>query len=455
MTIQPLIIAPYISRILGAEGLGKYTFSFAIVGYFVMFTMLGVNNFGNRSVSQVRDNREKLSSTFINIYTLQLIAGAISVSAYVFFIILYDNDIVFILQVFLIISSMFDITWFFFGLEQFKLTVLRNTIIKTVSIIAILLFVNEETDLWIYVIIMSGGALLSQLLLWLFVKNHINFVKPSVKEMKKMIKPNLTLFIPVVAISLYRQMNKIMLGIASTMTQVALFENAARINQLPLGLLTSVSAVMLPKMSNMVIQGSEDEVKKFIGKSMTGVMLFAFATAFGLAAIAEDFAPLFFGKEFKMSGTLIVYTSPSIIIMAWANVIRTQYLIPYERDRIYIISILSAAILNITFNIFALSRWGAVGAAWGVVLAEAIVAIYQSWAVRKELNIKRYLKDSMIFFISGVLMYMSVRFFVSLFSLEGWIMIGVKVLTGAIVYFGIVGFWFVGLKKIKFSRIYF
>lgn len=447
ITIQPLIIAPYISRVLGTEGLGTYTFSFAIVGYFVMLTMLGVDNFGNRSISQVRDNRKKLSLTFINIYSLQLIAGTISVSTYAFFIIFYEHNIVFMLQIFLLISSMFDITWFFFGLEQFKLTVLRNIIIKIISLVAILVFVNEEADLWVYVTIMSSGALISQLSLWLFVKNHIDFVKPSVKEVQKIIKPNLTLFIPVVAISLYRQMNKIMLGIASTMTQVALFESAARINQLPIGLLTAFSTVMLPKMSNMAIQRSKDEVKKFIGKSMTGVMFFAFAAAFGLAAIAEDFVPLFLGNEFKMSGTLIIYTTPSLIMMAWANVIRTQYLIPYEKDRIYIISILSAAILNIIFNLFALSRWGAVGAAWGVVLSEAVVAIYQSWALRKELNIKSYLANSIIFFVSGFLMYISVQFFANLVGFEGWVMIGTKVLTGVIVYFGIVGLWFVVVKK--------
>jgi len=434
--LQPLIIAPYISRVLGANGLGMYSFSFVIANYFVIFTMLGINNFGNRKIAQVRDNKLELSKTFINIYTMQLLTGVIASLVYVIVLVFNRENSIFIWQALFVVSGIFDITWFFWGVENFKITIIRNTIIKITTLFLIFKFVNNEFDLWIYVAIMAGSSLLSQLFLWPFIKKHLILVKPDFKDVRKMIKPNLILFLPVVAISLYKQLSKLLLGILSTMPQLALFENAARINLLPFGILNAFSNVMLPKMSNMAVKDNFEETKKIIRKSMFVVMGFAFATAFGFAAIGRDFAPLFFGIEFSDSGLLIVILTPSIVFLSWANIIRTQYLIPFEKDKIFITSIILAAVINVVFNIFTLSWLGAIGAAISSMLAEAVVAIYQTVKVRRDLEISLYLKDSSIFMIAGILMYLSVMFFKNFINENSWFFLISKMLIGSIVYAG-------------------
>ena len=121
--------------------------------------MLGLNNYGNRSIAAVRDDKEILSKTFIEIYSLQLITSMSMVFLYILYLFIgnCENKNIASIQLIFIISTLLDINWFFFGLEQFKLTVTRNTIIKILTVICIFIFVKDESGLWLYTFIMAGG----------------------------------------------------------------------------------------------------------------------------------------------------------------------------------------------------------------------------------------------------------------------------------------------------------
>ena len=149
--IIPLIITPYISRIIGPEGVGVQSYTVSIVNYFILFIMLGINNYGNRSIAMVRENKEKLSKTFIGIYSVQLFMSLIVIIAYSIYIYYFCDNYrtLFFIQFIYILASMFDINWFFFGLEKFKLTVIRNMIIKILSVMCIFLFVKNSSDIYI------------------------------------------------------------------------------------------------------------------------------------------------------------------------------------------------------------------------------------------------------------------------------------------------------------------
>ena len=73
IVLFPIVTSPYISRVLGSDGLGVYSYRYSIANYFVIFAMLGISTHGNRSVAMVRDDREKVSQTFWNIYVAHLI----------------------------------------------------------------------------------------------------------------------------------------------------------------------------------------------------------------------------------------------------------------------------------------------------------------------------------------------------------------------------------------------
>lgn len=403
----PLVTTPYISRVIGVEGIGSYSYTYSIASYFILFAMLGLNNYGNRSIATVRDDKLKLSETFFNIYGLQVLTSSLMVIlylGYIYFFITESLEIAYI-QLIFIISTMLDINWFFFGLEQFKLTVIRNTIIKILTVLSIFIFVKDLNDLWVYTLIMSLGTLVSQLMVWPFVKRYIVWIQPTIRGVLSHLKPNLILFIPILAISIYKIMDKIMLGSLTTTIQVGYYENSEKIINIPINIISALGVVMLPRMTNLIETGDSSSFQKYIENSLKFIMFSAFGSTIGLIAISSTFIPLFLGDEFSECIRVISLLSVTVLFISWANVIRTQYLIPRKRDAIYITSTLLGAVMNIIANLILIPSYGAVGAAIGTIFAEASVALYQTFKVRKELDITKYFKNSCIYIIPAICMY--------------------------------------------------
>lgn len=408
--ILPLITVPYVARVLGADGVGIHSYTYSISYYFMLIAMLGLNNYGNRSIAKVRDNKDELSKTFWSIYLLQFIVSTLMVITYLIYIILFNIRYkqIAVIQIFYVISSIFDINWFFFGLEKFKITIIRNTIIKIISLVSIFLFVRNSDDLWVYTLILSGSTFLSQIILWPYIKKYVNFTKIKIIDILKHLKPCLILFIPVIAVSIYKIMDKIMLGNMASIVEVGYYENAVKIIDVPKCIITSLGTVMLPRMSNMIAKGEEEKIKMYIGKSLQVIMFLALPITMGLIAISDDFILIFLGNNFTKTGTLIKYLAISLIFLSWANVIRTQYLIPKERDKDYIISVILGAIVNLVMNIILIPRYASIGACYGTICAELIVMLYQTYKVKNELNISVYIKNIMIFVINSLIMFIIV-----------------------------------------------
>ena len=199
--ILPLITAPYISRVIGADGTGIYSYTYSIANYFVIFAMLGLENHGNRTIARVRENRQQVSKEFYSIRAIQIITNIVILITYSIYALTFSSAELrtyAIAQILFVLSAVFNINWFFAGLEEFKLTVIRNAIIKIISVIAIFTLVKDKDDLLIYVIILAGSMLISQLSLWPFVKKYVNKTKVKWEDIKKHIKPTLILFIPVI-----------------------------------------------------------------------------------------------------------------------------------------------------------------------------------------------------------------------------------------------------------------
>ena len=434
--VIPLITAPYLSRVVGADGVGTYSYTYSIVYYFMMFTLLGVNNYGNRMIAKVRDDKEKLSKTFFSIYMIQLILGIVMLILYFiyisFFEIKYKN--IALIESLFIISSILDINWFFFGMEEFKKTITRNTIVKISTVILIFIFVKSSGDLWKYILIMSAMTCISQILLWSFLIGKINFKKINFNDVKIHIKADLILFIPVIAISLYKIMDKIMLGNLSNIHEVGYYENAEKIINVPLTLITALGTVMLPRISNIISKGKDGEVIEYIQKSTKFIFFISLPMCFGLIAIGKNFAPLFFGKSFNKTGVLIQLLAITIPFISFANVIRTQYLIPKEKDSVFVISVILGAILNFIMNSIFIPKYKSIGACFGTIAAEFIVMFYQVYKIRKELKIFKYMKTSIKFIIRSIIMFIII-YLLNYININSFIRIIFQIIFGVFIYF--------------------
>lgn len=433
--ILPLITAPYVSRVLGADGLGTYSYIFSIVTYFGLFGMLGIANHGNRSVALVRDNRQKVSEAFSNTYIIQLCTTVIALLLYFLFIycwFLGDKTIAYIESI-IVLSYVLDITWFFFGLEQFAVTVTRNAIIKIATVVAIFIFVRSREDLWIYALIMSCGMLFSQIYLWLRIRKYADFCKPSWSQVKSNIKPVLMLFIPAIAYSIYKLLDKVMLGAMSSMSQVGLFDNAEKIINIPSSLITAFGTVMMPRITVLLGTGDEHRISYLNKISVRYFTLLVVGAAFGLAGICNVLAPVYFGSEFVGSAPIIAGLGFSLIFVTWANVIRTQYLIPNKLDKPYVISSVIGALANLAVNIILIPKFAGIGAMIGTIIAEFTVFFVQLILVRRSFPMSQYLQPVLFLFPIGMIMF-AVVYWIGAYMGNTIITLIIQILVGGFLY---------------------
>lgn len=449
--ILPFITAPYLSRVVGANGVGIYSFSYSIALYFTYFTMLGLNNYGNRTIASVQDNYEVRSKAFCEIYSMQIICFAISMIAYLFYAFLFAQDkTAAIIMIVTVGSAAFDINWFFFGMEKFKLTVVRNTVIKIVTVICIFLFVKAKSDIYIYIIIMSIGCLASQLCLWPFMKKMVKFQLPDWDGIKKHFKPNLVLFVPVIAVSIYKIMDKIFLGYMSTMEQVGYYENAERIITITVTMVTAIGTVMLPRMTSLVSNDKISESKHYIDKTMLVVLAYTNAVMFGILAVANEFSIIYYGEDFVTTGVIMCFLSVTVVFLGCGNVIRTQYLIPNKEDKVYLISAILGAVVNFVINLILIPKYSAVGAAIGTICAEAAVCGYQLYSVRKDFNLVKYLKWEFVFAVFGIIIF----FIIKLMPVQSNAIITLimHIIVGGFVYILLSGIYTIKFEKISFRK---
>lgn len=410
--IVPIITTPYLSRVLGAEGVGQYAYAYSISYYFSLFVILGLMTYGNRAIAIVRDDRKRLSVVFWNIYFAQIFFGVIISILYFVFLLYYDgSNRINIIMYGVIFSECFNITWLLYGMEEFRTTTVRDIIIKIFSIILIFFCVKKSGDVWKYALIRSAGYVVSQLSLWPIALKRIPFVKPSIVEIKSHIKPNLVLFIPTIAVSIYKTMDKIMLGAMSGELEVGLYESSEKIIQVPMALIIALGTVMMPHMSNLLSNNelSSNKGIEIIRSSEHFMIAISSGIGFGIMALAKDFVPLFYGEGYEKCVALFYILLPSCVFLAFANVIRTQFLIPRKCDKKFIISLFVGAIVNLCINFLLISSMKSIGVAIGTLCAEMSVCIVQILFVCREIPIIDIAVECSGYIFISILMFLSSR----------------------------------------------
>lgn len=405
IVLLPIITAPYISRVLGASKMGIYSYTYSVAYYFLLAAKLGLDNYGNRSISRVRDDKDKINQVFSSIYYFQFFIACIAIIGYIGYLFFISNNLtIAVIQILWVIGAIFDVNWLFYGLENFKVVVFRNTVVKVLAAIMILLLVRKSSDLWIYTLIMGGSALIGFLVTWPFVLKQVRLVYVKKQDVFKHFKQILILFIPVIAISVFTVLDKIMLGKLSSFSQVGFFEGAEKILIAPKGVIGALGIVMLPRMASLYGENNLKQRNKYIELSLSFAIVLSIAFMFGLIAISSNFVPFFYGIKFKPTIILLSIMAITLPFYSIGNVIRTQMLIPSMRDAPYVVSVILGAIINVIINLILIKPLGAVGAVVATLCAEIIVACYQINSVEKELELRKYMKLILYFFVIGVFM---------------------------------------------------
>ena len=258
---------------------------------------------------------------------------------------------------------------------------------------------------------MSVGTLLSQLALWPFLRREVIYCKPSIHGILSHLKPNFLLFIPLIATSVYHIMDKTMLGIFSTYEQSGFYYNADKVINIPLSLITAMGTVMLPRMSALVAEGRREEGGRLLDKTLDLFMFLTYAISLGIAAVAQEFIPAFFGRGYEECIRLIYVFAVVMVIKSLSSIIRNQYLIPNNEEKVYTCSVIAGAILNFSCNYMFLVplELGAMGATLGTLIAEFATCLFYIIFTQRRINILKPIIGSLVYVIPGLVMIFVVR----------------------------------------------
>lgn len=429
--ILPLVTTPYISRVLGQVGVGIYSYTNSIVYFFVIFANLGISNYGNREIASVEGDKNKLTKTFWSIFVCHFFVTLICIFAYFLFVLKFITEyrIAFICQIFQLVGALFDITWFFTGIQKFKVTVIKNAIIKVIMLLFTFLLVRNADDVWIYILVLSVGNLIGQLSVWLQLKKYVGFCKLSFKSIFKHLKPLLLLFVPIIAISIYRYMDKIMISNFSSINELGLYENSEKIITIPQSVITAIGLVLLPRITNLITQEKCSKATAVATISLKYSLILAFGMTFGLIAVSKTFAPIFFGDDFSSCSELIALLSSAIVFLTISNTLRSNYLIPNKKDMVFILAAFSGAILNFVLNILLIPRYGAKGAVIATLLTECLVACIHILFSFRALKLGKLFLNTFLFLapsfaMLGIVNRISEFYGQTLFSLVAQVFVG-------------------------------
>ncbi|MCR6513732.1 MAG: flippase [Clostridium chrysemydis] len=392
--LLPMVTVPYISRVLGPQGIGEYSYTNSYAQYFVLLGMIGISLYGNRQIAYTKKNKEKMSLEFWNIYTLQLLTTILSLVVYIiiFVIINKDNRLLYGVQAITIVSATFDISWFFIGYEDMKSVVLRNTIAKIIGVLLIFILVKDSSDVVIYAAIMAITMLLGQVIMWKELKGKVIYKKPCFKYMVKHLRPSLALFISQLAMQVYVLLDRTMLGFMTNDSQVGLYDNSQKTIKLVLALVTSVGTVMLPRMSSLYSEGKMDEFKDMVYKAFSFINFVAFPMTFGLLAISKDFSSWFYGPSFNGIQILLIIGSFLILAISWSNILGIQVMLPMRMERQFTISVCVGAVVNVILNILLIPTLFSLGTTFASVIAEFAVTLVQVLFLRKFVDLNKIIR---------------------------------------------------------------
>ena len=402
--ILPIITTPYVTRVFSSTDLGTYGYFNSIVTYFILLATLGVANYGTKEIS---GHRKDIRKNFWGIYTLQFGATILSICLYILLCLslsFMQNPVAYILGLSLVSKGM-DISWLFQGLEDFRKITVRNITVKLVGVSSIFLFVKSANDLYLYVFLLTIFELLGQFSMWLPAREFIGKPHFDWSYAKQHLKPVVLLFLPQIAISLYVTLDRTMLGALASTKDVGIYDQALKLVNILLTLVTSLGSVMLPRVANLLSTGDHKAVNKMHQMSFLIYNLVIFPIIAGMLIVNDDFVQFFLGQDFQDAKYAIAIMIFRMFFIGWTNIMGIQILIPHNKNKEFMISTTIPAIVSVGLNLLLLPKLGYIGAAIVSVLTEALVWAIQLYFTRNYLKEVPFLASTIKIIGASALMY--------------------------------------------------
>lgn len=403
----PLISIPYVSRVLLEDGVGRFSYSESIVSYFVLFAVIGSTTYAHREIGKVQDDAEGRSRLFKEIFLIRLFMSIIALAGYGVYLALVKTDFIINLIFTLnIVNVVFDITWFFQGVEDFGKTVIFGLVSKILDFAFIFIFVKSPDDLWLYTLGKCGFLLLGNMGMWALLPKYI--VKCGSVRPFRHFKIILVFFVPVIATQIYTVLDKSMIGwFSSSAAENGYYDYAEKIVRMALTVITALGTVLVPRISRAYSENNSEQIDSLIKRATSFVWMLSVPMIFGIIAVADVFVPVYLGEHFGKSALLMQIFSPLVLFVGMAQIFGVSFLIPIGKQNVNLMAVVIAAVINLCLNLILIPKFFSVGATIASVTAEFIgVSIQLGYVFHKKLfGIGKFFGSSVKYIVSGALMF--------------------------------------------------
>ena len=251
--VLPLVTFPYLVRVLGTERFGLVAFAMSLAQYFVVITDYGFNLTGTRLVSINRNDNYMIRKIFYSIMyvklfllilclaILTLLMGTISLFS--------QNCSLYFFSFLAVVGSFISPVWFYQGVERIRLIAILNIIFRIIATVAIFVFINNEADYILTVIIQTMGVVLSGLIsTGIIIRQYrMYFIIPEFQYIKNIIMDGWTVFLSQVSVNLFSNSGIFILGIYTDAKTVGSYAIAEKIIKAAINMVAPICNSIFPR----------------------------------------------------------------------------------------------------------------------------------------------------------------------------------------------------------------
>lgn len=395
--IFPLISFPYVSKTIGVENIGGYTFASSIVLYFLLFAKLGIPDYAIREGAIHREERETFQKFADEIFTLNILSMIISYICLAICLLSISklskyNCLILILSI-QILCKTIGIEWVYSIYEDYVYVTVRNIASQFFSLILLFLLVHNETDVnryaYITAISCSGSSIFNYFHATQYCKVHFRLQS----DWKRHVKPVMTMFVISMATTVFENSDVTMLGVLKSDYHVGLYSVATKIYTILKTLLASIIIVSIPRLSMF---WGKDEKKQFI---LTAVdiyeclLTFLMPAVVGIILLRKEIVLLISNITYiKAESSLLLLCIAMIFNLCgyfWARCI----LVPLKKEKFVFKATILSAIVNVVLNLVLIPYWAENAAAFTTVLSEILYFFLCVREGKKNLHLNLHLKD--------------------------------------------------------------
>ena len=412
LVILPMITAPYIARVLGPDQSGVYDFTNSIQTYFAMFAALGTASYGAREIARVRNDEKQRSVLFWEIELMTVMTSAVCILVwFVFILFAKQYKVIYLVLTMGLLSTMFDISWFFAGMEQFTYTVSKNAICKLAGVILMFLLVRRPEDLLLYITIITASTMLGNLSMWLYIPRFITKVDFKKLRFRNHFHETLIYFIPSVATSVYTVLDRTLIGtITNNRAENGFYHYTMQIINIMKALtFSSLNMVLGSRIAYLFAEEKYDEIRERIRDSINYILFMGIGICFGLIGVSGRFVPLYLGAGYDRVVTMLVLMSPIVIIIGVSNCLGSQYYTPSGNRKLSAKFIIIGAIVNFTLNLILIPRFWGYGAIVASLIAETVITVLYFRHCNGYLTADTLFREGWKKLVAGVLMLAVIR----------------------------------------------